>query len=66
MRVFVTGASGFIGAHVTKVLLGRSHSVAVLAIPNDPLLRLQTMRNNFKVITGMLGDVGILQQASRL
>jgi nucleoside-diphosphate-sugar epimerase len=63
MRVFVTGASGFIGAHVTKVLLGRSHSVAVLAIPNDPLLRLQTMRNNFKVITGMLGDVGILQQA---
>jgi nucleoside-diphosphate-sugar epimerase len=63
MRVFVTGASGFIGAYVTKALLGRGHSVAVLAIPNDPLLRLQDMRNSFEVITGMLGDVGILQQA---
>ena len=63
MRVFVTGASGFIGAYVTKVLLGKGHSVAVLAIPDDPLLRLQDMRDNFKVITGMLGDVGDLQKA---
>jgi nucleoside-diphosphate-sugar epimerase len=63
MRIFVTGASGFIGAHVTKVLLGKGHSVAVLAIPEDPLLRLQDMRNSFEVITGMLGDIGILRQA---
>jgi nucleoside-diphosphate-sugar epimerase len=63
MRVFVTGASGFIGAHVTKALLAKGHSVAVLAIPDDPLLRLQDMRNKFNVITGILGDDDILQQS---
>ncbi|MFZ3115591.1 MAG: NAD(P)-dependent oxidoreductase [Syntrophales bacterium] len=63
MRVFVTGASGFIGAHVTKTLLDSGHYVAALAIPNDPLLRLHDVRHSFEVITGMLGDVGALQQA---
>jgi nucleoside-diphosphate-sugar epimerase len=61
--VFVTGASGFKGAHVTKALLGKGQSVAVLAIPDDPLLRLQDMRSSFEVINGMLGDVGILQKS---
>ncbi len=63
MRVFVTGASGFIGSHVTCALLAKGHSVAVLAIPDDPLLRLQDVRSSFEVITGMLGDVGDLQKA---
>ena len=63
MRVFVTGASGFIGAHLTKALLGKGHSVAVLAIPDDPLMRLQDMPSSFEVITGTLSDVSILQQA---
>jgi nucleoside-diphosphate-sugar epimerase len=48
---------------VTKALLGKNHSVAVLAPPKDPLLRLQDIRSSFEVITGMLGDIDILQQA---
>jgi nucleoside-diphosphate-sugar epimerase len=63
MRVFVTGASGFIGAHLTKSLLGKGHSVSVLAIPDDPLMRLQDVRSSLEVITGMLSDVSMLQQA---
>lgn len=43
--------------------MSHGHSVAVLAIPDDPLLRLQDMRNSFHVITGMLGDICILQQS---
>ena len=63
MRIFVTGASGFIGAHVTKALLGKGHSVALLSIPDDPLTRLQDMPGSFEVITGTLNDVSMLQQA---
>jgi nucleoside-diphosphate-sugar epimerase len=63
MKVFVTGASGFIGAHVTRALLTRGHSVTVLAMPGDPLRRLQDVAGQFAVATGMLGDVDILRQA---
>ena len=63
MRVFVTGASGFIGAHVTRALLSRGHPVMALAVPDDPLWRLQNEMGKFALTTGVLSDEGVLRSA---
>jgi UDP-glucuronate decarboxylase len=63
MRVLVTGASGFIGAHVTRALLSKSHQVAVLVVPGDPMVRLFPERDRIKKITGTLEDDEILKNA---
>lgn len=44
MKVFLTGASGFIGAHVTRALLTKGHSVMTLVMPDDPMWRLEDVR----------------------
>lgn len=40
MKVFVTGAGGFIGSNVVKVLVASGHEVAILRRPESNLLRL--------------------------
>src|ERR1035437_4918872 len=56
MRVFLTGASGFIGAHVLRQLLARGHTVTALAMPADPMERLRSMAGRFGVVRGLLQD----------
>ena len=63
MRVFLTGASGFIGAHVMRLLLDRGHSVTALVMPGDPLWRLQDVAGRFAIVEGLLSDTEILRQA---
>jgi nucleoside-diphosphate-sugar epimerase len=63
VKVFVTGASGFIGAHVTRALLARGHSVMALAMPGDPLWRLQNETHQFALATGLLNDTDTLRPA---
>jgi nucleoside-diphosphate-sugar epimerase len=63
MRVFVTGASGFIGTHVTKALLARNHRVAVLVRPGDPMSRLQPLKGSFDMIAGTLEDTALLEKS---
>jgi nucleoside-diphosphate-sugar epimerase len=63
MRVFLTGASGFIGAHVTKTLLERDHQIAILAMPGDPMIRLQLLQNRFETITATLEDADLLEKS---
>jgi nucleoside-diphosphate-sugar epimerase len=62
MRVLVTGASGFIGAHVTRTLLERNHSVAALVMPDDPMTRLKALRDSVHRIYGTLEDVDLLER----
>jgi nucleoside-diphosphate-sugar epimerase len=61
MRVFVTGAAGFIGAHVTKKLLEGNHQVSLLLTPGNAALRLQTLKNGCETITAKLEDTDLLE-----
>ncbi len=61
MKVFITGASGFIGAHVMQALLSRGHNVAALVMPGDPADRLKkTIRHRFETIDGSVEDAALL------
>jgi nucleoside-diphosphate-sugar epimerase len=56
MKVFVTGGSGFIGAHVMRSLLSQGHSVMMLAMPGDTSWRLQEQAGKFAVTVGVLSE----------
>jgi nucleoside-diphosphate-sugar epimerase len=57
MRVFLTGASGFIGSHVTRVLVAAGCEIAALVVPNDPLWRLQDIVSHLTIMQGDLSGV---------
>jgi nucleoside-diphosphate-sugar epimerase len=63
MKVFVTGASGFIGAQVTKALLAGGHSVTALVVPGDSLWRLAEAIGKFSIVTGRIADRDALRRA---
>jgi nucleoside-diphosphate-sugar epimerase len=63
MNVLVTGASGFIGCHVVQVLLERRHRVAAVALPDDPLTRLTSLKKDVDVIRMSLDDTTSVRKA---
>jgi nucleoside-diphosphate-sugar epimerase len=63
MRILVTGASGFIGARVTKILLDSNHQVFALLMPGDPMIRLQSLQNRVETISAMLEDTEVLEKS---
>ncbi|MGD9158485.1 MAG: NAD(P)-dependent oxidoreductase [Desulfobacteraceae bacterium] len=62
MRIFLTGASGFIGAHVLEKLLSGGHHVAALISPDNPMSRLQLLKNDFSITKATLEDTQILEK----
>jgi UDP-glucose 4-epimerase len=54
MRIFLTGASGFLGSYLVADLLAHGHEVAVLLRPASPHWRVAEMYDRLHVIVGTL------------
>jgi UDP-glucose 4-epimerase len=61
MRVFVTGASGFIGSHVTRALINAGHDVLALVTPSADLWRINDVLHKLEITRGTLQDLHAFQ-----
>jgi UDP-glucose 4-epimerase len=57
MRCFVTGASGFLGAHLVRQLVDEGHEVLALAQSTSDLWRLNEIRNRISLVSASLGTI---------
>jgi nucleoside-diphosphate-sugar epimerase len=56
MRVLVTGAPGFIGAHVVRGLIADGHDTYALVRPGNEAPRLDAVVDQLTLVSGDLGD----------
>jgi nucleoside-diphosphate-sugar epimerase len=56
MRLLLTGATGFIGAHVARALVERGAEVHGLTLPGAPRERIAALAPQVELIEGDLGD----------
>lgn len=63
--VLVTGATGFLGSHLTRRLLTQGHEVHVLARPDSEFRRLRDIAGRLTVWTGDMADAASLRAACR-
>ncbi len=61
-RVLVTGASGFVGSHVTRHLVRRGYEVHALARPSSDLARLDDIRRLVRLHAVALSDRSALRR----
>jgi UDP-glucose 4-epimerase len=65
MRIFVTGASGFLGSYLVADLLERGHEVAVLLRPGSSHWRLDEVRRRIHVMEGALEELDAWRETLR-
>jgi len=63
MRVLITGATGFLGSHLTELLVREGANVAVLVRPQSDTWRIHDVVSQ---VTRIEGDLGNLQQCQTL
>jgi nucleoside-diphosphate-sugar epimerase len=63
VKVFLTGASGFVGSHAARVLLSADCQVLALVRPTSSLSRLQDILPRLTLIRQDLNNVSFLRQA---
>lgn len=61
MRVFLTGATGFIGSYVLQQLLAKGADVAVLLRPQSNHWRITSELTKCRIISGGLGHIGDIE-----
>jgi len=61
MRIFVTGASGFVGAAVMRLLVSQGIETAALVSPHQAPERLRALEGQFQQIEGRLEDIPTLR-----
>ena len=63
MKIFITGASGYIGGSVAAALVAQGHAVSGLARSDDTAAALQKL--GIGAVRGTLDDAGVLSEAAR-
>ena len=63
MTTLVTGATGFIGSHLTRLLVERGHHVRALVRPSSPLQALESLP--IEIVRGDLRDRASVEAAVR-
>ena len=63
MKIFLTGASGYVGAVVAEKLKGRGHKIIGLARNDEAAAKLDAQ--NIETVRGELGDYDVLKNAAR-
>jgi nucleoside-diphosphate-sugar epimerase len=62
MRIFVTGATGFVGSYVVEDLIARHHEVAVLLRSTSNPWRLKSILGRLRIVTGSLDEIERLRR----
>ena len=62
-KTLVTGAAGFIGAHVTRMLLEEGRSIRALIRPGEALTNLEGLDGDLETMTGDVRDPAAMAKA---